>query len=175
MKRALEFVKKFDLAIDCGAHRGIVAKYLAKRFTTVIAIEPSVYASCIDIDNVEVIQKAVGNVNGRVGMDHGRRNTGQRHVIEGRAYEVITLDSLNLAPDFIKLDVEGYEYFAVEGAEKTIRTHKPVIIFEENGLNRRYNVPDNQTAYLLESWGMKRYATWKTIPGEKDREYVYGW
>ena len=175
MARALKFCKKFDLAIDCGAHRGIVAKYLAERFIKVIAIEPSVYATCINIPNVEVIQKAVGNVACRVGMEHGKKNTGQRHVIEGNAYEMITIDSLEVAPDFIKLDVEGYEYFAVEGAEKTIKTYRPIIIFEENRLNRNYNVEDNATGELLKSWGMKRYAYWRSIPGERDREYVYGW
>ena len=32
----------------------------------------------------------------------------------------------------IKLDVEGYEYDALKGAEKTIKEFKPLIVFENN-------------------------------------------
>jgi len=40
------------------------------------------------------------------------------------------LDDLGLAPFFIKLDVQGYEYKALKGGEKTITTHEPVLLIE---------------------------------------------
>lgn len=44
---------------------------------------------------------------------------------------VETLDSLNLpAPHFIKIDVEGYEWEVLQGAQKTIKNHRPVCFIE---------------------------------------------
>lgn len=34
--------------------------------------------------------------------------------------------------DFIKIDVEGYEYLVLEGASKTLRSFKPLVMFELN-------------------------------------------
>ncbi len=44
---------------------------------------------------------------------------------EGTSIEVTDVDSLNLAPTFIKMDIEGSEMRALEGAEKTIKTYTP--------------------------------------------------
>lgn len=40
------------------------------------------------------------------------------------------LDDLRLAPFFIKIDVQGYEFDVLKGGEKTIRTHEPVLLIE---------------------------------------------
>lgn len=46
---------------------------------------------------------------------------------------MISIDSLQLnACDFIKLDVEGFEYFVIKGGIETIAMFKPVIFYEEN-------------------------------------------
>jgi len=42
----------------------------------------------------------------------------------------IKIDDLNLKPDLIKLDIEGYEYKALLGAVKTIKKFKPIIYIE---------------------------------------------
>jgi hypothetical protein len=52
------------------------------------------------------------------------------------------LDDLGLAPFFIKLDVQGYEYKALQGGEKTITTHEPVLLIESPN--------DGLVAYLME-------------------------
>ena len=52
------------------------------------------------------------------------------------------LDDLGLAPFFIKLDVQGYEYKALKGGEKTITTHEPVLLIESPN--------DRLVAYLME-------------------------
>ena len=43
---------------------------------------------------------------------------------------VIRLDSLNLDPAFIKLDVQGFEYEALLGLEATLRRTHPVLLVE---------------------------------------------
>jgi len=54
------------------------------------------------------------------------------HPFKRRAVHVVPLDSLNLAPDLIKIDTEGSECEVLEGAEQTLRTHLPTILIEVN-------------------------------------------
>ena len=159
-----------SLALDVGAHRGVVTKALLQYFDAVVAIEPSELAD--QIEGAYVVRACVADKPGRTGMADGKYNTGQRHMADGDEYDVITIDSLELAPDFIKLDVEGMEYFALLGAEQTIRTHKPVIMLEENGLNRRYGVADGEPGRLLESWGAARVMV---LRNGQDEDWVYTW
>jgi len=42
----------------------------------------------------------------------------------------IRLDSMNLNPYFMKIDVEGQEEFVVRGSLDTIRVHKPILLIE---------------------------------------------
>ena len=47
--------------------------------------------------------------------------------------EMITVDSLNLEScDFMKIDVEGYEFFVLTGAMNTIKKFMPTIFFEHS-------------------------------------------
>ena len=43
---------------------------------------------------------------------------------------VRTLDSYGLAPTFIKIDVEGFEYEVLQGAAGTLHQHSPVLMIE---------------------------------------------
>ncbi|MCK1395845.1 FkbM family methyltransferase [Bradyrhizobium sp. 1] len=46
--------------------------------------------------------------------------------------QTMTLDELNLARvDFIKIDIEGMEMEALEGARETIRKHRPILLIEK--------------------------------------------
>ena len=40
------------------------------------------------------------------------------------------LDDLALEPFFIKLDIQGYEYQAIQGGERTITSHEPILLIE---------------------------------------------
>lgn len=51
-------------------------------------------------------------------------------VLEEVECEVRTLDSFELAPSFIKIDVEGSEYQVLLGAQDTIRRHEPALLVE---------------------------------------------
>jgi FkbM family methyltransferase len=42
----------------------------------------------------------------------------------------VTLDSLDLDPVFMKLDVQGHEIHVLRGGERTIRLHQPIIMIE---------------------------------------------
>lgn len=59
--------------------------------------------------------------------------------------DLTTIDSLNLDRlDFIKLDIEGYEYFAIDGGIETIKKYKPVITLE-NWSNHNSGIDINFT------------------------------
>lgn len=85
-------------------------------------------------------------------MSFGSISAGQAHVtgrddnaLRGTSYfvseeneefdcEVVDIDSFLLAQlknlSFVKIDIEGAEYFALKGMEKTIRQYSPVILIE---------------------------------------------
>jgi FkbM family methyltransferase len=43
---------------------------------------------------------------------------------------VVVLDDLELSPDFVKLDVQGYESEVLDGLERTIERSRPVLLVE---------------------------------------------
>ncbi|HOY14998.1 MAG TPA: FkbM family methyltransferase [Saprospiraceae bacterium] len=68
---------------------------------------------------------------------------------------MISIDSLQLeACDFIKIDVEGFEYFVIKGASQTMQKYKPVIFYEEN-----YKKISQSTTELLKSMGYNSFET----------------
>ena len=52
-------------------------------------------------------------------------------VIE-KKIDIISLDEMNLRPGAIKIDVEGYEYEAIQGAVDTIKKYEPILMIEVN-------------------------------------------
>lgn len=64
---------------------------------------------------------------------------------------VIQLDSLALLPDVIKIDIEGMEYIALQGLEKTIQRKQPYVLVEYNAVNyenvKKFMLARGYTAY----------------------------
>lgn len=60
-----------------------------------------------------------------------RDRTSRPRQRQTQTVECVTLDSYHLEDvDFIKIDVEGYEWLVLQGAEQTIQAHKPIIQLE---------------------------------------------
>ncbi len=153
---------EFDIAVDGGAHRGIWTRILSERFSYVFAFEPITdnFLKIPDFDNVNKINCALGDEEGTFCMAPGKHNTGQWHIGLGlNSTAVVRLDSYKISPDFIKLDIEGYELFALKGAEKTIE-HKPAIMLEMNGLSERYGYTDDDLRAYLSNLGYKEAGKW---------------
>jgi FkbM family methyltransferase len=56
--------------------------------------------------------------------------------LEAGDIEIHTLDSFNISPDLIKIDVEGYELKMLQGGLVTITKNLPIILFESFEIHR---------------------------------------
>lgn len=80
--------------------------------------------------------------------------------------EIRTLDSFNLAPDVIKIDVEGAEHLVLLGGKKTIKKHMPPILMEYDERNPTMFGSDRDAPVeLLRSWGYKEF---RRVGGRSD-------
>ena len=166
---ALQYVKHWRTAVDAGSHIGTWAKAMAVKFEKVYAIEPDgANYSCLlrntdHLPNVTPYKFALSNVDGgEVAMrDSAVRvgNSGARHCIAGRGIPTRTLDSLHVETlDFLKLDVESYEYYALLGSQRTLARCKPVVFIEQKKFKDTEGRPPvdyKAAATYLESMGMK--------------------
>lgn len=170
LEAALPYVKDFACAIDGGAHVGTWSALLAKRFALVIAVEPAPDAfECLaqnmrPYQNVECRQVAVAHgscSSAALALDAKqakRGNTGGRYLSPDGVGSVQcqTIDSWNLKRlGFLKLDVEGYEPFALNGAAETLCRCKPIVLFEAKQFHVRYGLEPHAPETFLTSIGYR--------------------
>lgn len=155
-------------AIDAGAHIGIWTRLLSYGFKEVCAFEPvrenfeCLKANTSDLTNVACFNVALGAHKGTVGLTNNEgENSGMWHVHPNGKTPLVTLDAFcaGLVSDvgLIKIDVEGFEGFVVSGAREIIARDKPLIVFEDNGLGRKYFESDwLDPKEVLEKAGYRR-------------------
>jgi len=167
---AMRYVTNRDCAIDGGAHVGTWSLVMSGTFRRVIAVEPSPDTfECLDrnlreagCQNVECHQVALGASAGSVSMtldpeQAQRANTGARFVQPGGTIPVVTIDSLHVPSlGFLKLDIEGSEFAALQGAKETLLRCKPIVLFENKRLwTRHYGVPKDAVSRYLSGLGYR--------------------
>jgi FkbM family methyltransferase len=159
-------VTDWRCAIDGGANVGDWTAVLADWFTSVVAFEPSpdTYAALdarfMENPYVEVWPRALLDKYGTVAVrNHPKRtNNRSRYVepIKGGSVISTTIDLLNLdSCGLIKLDLEGAEYLALQGARKTILKHRPVLIVEIDKYGERYGYTAEQTTALIRTYSYR--------------------
>jgi FkbM family methyltransferase len=150
------------LALDVGAHVGLWTLQLLECFDRVLAFEPDpAKHQCFDLnvksDRVTLLRIALGNGYGQVGLNQKPGTSLKTHVdLRANGIVMQRLDDLGIVGvDFLKIDVEGYDYFVVVGAEHTIKRDRPVIIVEQKPgvASKRYKIGDIDAVKLLMSWG----------------------
>ena len=137
--------EKRNLVIQAGGNCGMFPVEYDRYFHRVVTFEPDplnfkCLVANIDSKNITPIQACLGAVSGEiVPMRNNGKNIGACHVSKApptfHAF-TFTIDSLNLKPDVIHLDVEGYEDLTLLGAEKTIQENHPLIVSEIKAENR---------------------------------------
>jgi FkbM family methyltransferase len=74
----------------------------------------------------------------------------EKLVIRDVVCDVETLDAQNLAPAFIKVDVQGLEYKVIKGGYRTLERYRPVLLVEDY-------LGDPRLPPLLEALGYAEY------------------
>lgn len=182
-EQALAWCRQRRLAVDVGGHIGQWSRNMAKDFAAVVAFEPvPAYAECwrknmAGVDHAKLREVALGNVDATVSLrcgtpgSHGDTFVAPRDQANAATdVRQLRLDDMDLGTiDFIKVDCEGYEFFVIEGGERTIRRDQPCVIVEQKpGHARKYGLAEIEAVNLLLSWGARRRAT---ISGD----YILSW
>ena len=155
-----EYVVSSSVILDVGAHCGSHT-LLYKRINPdveVYAFEPQAAMYSLLVNNVKsnnllkvhCYNNAVGDCIGDMQMNNYSEdgiNAFERVFYDdenlfnlaglsigsgGETVKMVTIDSLKIECDFIKIDVEGYEINVIQGAIETIKNCKPVICYENN-------------------------------------------
>jgi FkbM family methyltransferase len=160
---AVCMIHDYRHAVDVGAHCGLWSRVFERQFQKLTAFEPfedhieCFRANVPQRDGVVLHQVALGDHNGLVRIKTNLKCSGWAHVDDDgeTSAPMRMLDEYDLYDvDFIKIDVEGYEYQVVKGAEKTIRKWKPTIVLEQKPNNaERYGRKQNDALNLLVEWG----------------------
>ena len=142
-----QFISKGDTVIDIGANLGTTVLSLSKQVSSkgkVLAFEPqNIMSQCLqtnltlnDILNVSVFNIAVSNksgwayINDQDFADNGR--FGEAGISKkGTRIKTIKLDELELDNcSLVKIDVESHEWEVIQGGEKFLVKHRPVLYME---------------------------------------------
>ena len=146
-------VKSGDTVLDVGANIGyfsLLASRLVGDEGRVVSFEPSARALskltghlCLNrCGNVTVCSQAMGDHIGTDKLNWApNSNIGGSTIARGIASQgyseqiaIRRLDDvcneMQIVPNFIKLDVEGFELFALRGAEETLQRHHPTVVCE---------------------------------------------
>jgi len=156
--RALKKIIKPGMAVvDIGANIGfysILFSKLVGETGKVYAFEPDeenfrhLQRNASGLKNVSLNKTAVSDKSGKIklyisddlNIDHHTYNNGENR--ESVEIDAISLDDFfhnNQMVNFIKIDIQGYEYFAIVGGKKIINRSKKLTILSEfwpHGLNK---------------------------------------
>lgn len=150
--KLLKLIKPGDICWDVGANIGFYTCLLASLVEdsgAVVAFEPAARTcgylkenvSLNQFTNVTVVNKGLGDKQEQRLLHYSEagfaEGTASLKYADGRAAsERVTLDTIdNLipelpTPDFIKIDVEGYQLEVLRGAEHCLKTHAPLLMAE---------------------------------------------
>jgi FkbM family methyltransferase len=143
-------LKNTDTFLDIGANIGQHSLYASHFCDNVISFEPikKIFFQFVesisinDIYNIRVYNFGLGNQNGKFLIHSSDANIGASSLVTkssnrniSQEVKIKKLDNIVSdlqihKVDFMKIDVEGYEWEVLQGAEKLISIHKPKILIE---------------------------------------------
>jgi len=171
-EKVLQYVQKEDIILDVGANIGFYSLTLANHAQQgkVLSFEPNKFIynklqQNIDsntLRNIKTYNFGLGEETGKFQMDLSDSNnrgsgyvSNQTNSSESNSIEIYNLneifESLDIPRiDFIKIDIEGYEYNFLQGANNLIEKFKPTIFIEicDQHLRRQCSSANELISYL---------------------------
>jgi FkbM family methyltransferase len=123
--------------------------------------------------NVEVCEKAVGEVTGALLMAEGdspsefHADPGGRLKVPAVALDDWFPESGSLPPDLVKIDVEGSENAVLRGGARTFMRYRPPIYLALHGESQR-----RACRRILEDWGYRVVSVDPEAPPEVSSEWL---
>jgi FkbM family methyltransferase len=143
-----------SIVVQAGGNCGQYVRLFSRLFETVYTFEPDpVNFLCLTLNcgnNVIKTQACVGNEKKFVNINRSG-DAGAIHVAGQGNIPTVIIDELNLpACGLIQLDIEGYELFALQGAQHTIEKYHPLLMIEwcEDWANRYDTNKDMRDTFL---------------------------
>lgn len=176
LTKALSFVRNFRTAIDVGGHCGLWSMHLEKRFQQLHAFEPvALHRECFTRnvnmrEGVLLYPVALGEKAGTVSMHTAHDSSGDSWVSGDGDIPLVRLDDYDLPDvDFIKLDCEGYEIFALRGGEEMLKRCHPIVCVEQKpGRAQKFGLKETEAVDYLKSLGAKLLSV-------MSGDYILGW
>ena len=171
---AQKLITSWNRCIDIGSNTAVNAIHYAKKFNTVECFEPTPLAQTLwkntvrdnGVSNVTLHTSALGEYTGKTKIITHPRNGGHNHLqhfdknprsrgttkatvdVDVRTLDSYQFDNVN----FIKIDVEGYELFVLQGSLQTIKLNRPILQLElVEKQCRRFNYSRSDIAKLFDS------------------------
>ena len=159
----LKYVQKNDVCIIAGGCVGYFPLILADSFKNIYTFEPdpiNFYCLVNNVPQLNVIKSQFGlgykKQNLSMIVDHGF--SGMNHIDPDKKegnLRIIQLDDLSLEScNMIIYDMEGFEYEALLGSEKTIKACRPILSVAFEGHYERYGTPSQKVFdYITDELG----------------------
>lgn len=160
--KVMKHVENFGTIVQAGGHCGFYVRKYAERFHTVLTFEPEpVNFLCLTINcatkNVCAFRACLGAAPDMVSLMLKEDDSGSTFVdLRGEGLvPMVTVDSFSPRRcDLLALDLEGFELFALRGAERTIAQFRPVIVVEMYPpWMARFGVRDQDVYAFLHTYG----------------------
>jgi FkbM family methyltransferase len=165
-----KFLLSLDLTgktvFDIGAYTGMHTLFFSKAVGDdgrVLAFEPhhinrkelEFNTQLNNVRNVRILPFALGAEKQEVTMSRDSKSPGRARISEsGYSVQMYRLDDLDLpSPDFIKIDVEGYEASVLAGMKKIMTVIRPALFIE---LHNTYQTVKDQ----LDNYDIKHIDDW---------------
>lgn len=169
---------------DVGAHVGQYSLIAAERGASVHAFEPNPFNFMhlqrnMQLNNllqVSLNPLAVSHISGESFFELPTfSNTGTGSLVNLAAgsskrvrIQTVTLDDYflpqNIYPNLIKMDIQGVELMALQGGNRLLRSHPPVLIIEaDKGLAKQFGYDLHQLIALLKDNGYVVYRLRRSV------------
>ena len=121
------------MTLDLGAHIGLYTVIMSRLSKVVIAVEPSPNTRKALMNtlllnkslNVAIISNAISDTSGTstIFMTNENVSNANSLFVAGKPHEVntVSIDSLGIDFNFIKIDIEGAELLALRGANRVLK------------------------------------------------------